>query len=163
MPTFELTKEASEIQEAVLLPEDWYPFEITEDPKMEANKVLKNEGSDAPKAGYNLVIKLACLDETPEFHRRSFMVWLPFPNEGDKGNYTPMGQTMEDSKIERIVEFVEAFGGEIEGASFALSKGAKGKLFVIQGLDQAGVKIVNSINSFAGAHPMDGGDGEVPF
>ena len=163
MPTFELTKDASDIQEAVLLPEDWYPFEVTEDPTMEANKVLKEMGSDDPKAGYNMVVKLACLDDTPEFNRRSFTVWLPFPNEGDKGRYTPIGQTMEDSKIERIIELVTAFGGEVEGASFNLSKGMKGRLYVIQQLDQAGVNMRNSINSFAGAKPITEEGDEVPF
>lgn len=167
MPTFELTKDASDIQEAVLLPEDWYPFEVVEDPAMEANKALKEGGSEALKAGYNMVVKLACLDPTPEFIRRPFTVWLPFPNEGDKGKYTPIGQTVEDSKIERIVELVTAFGGEVEGASFNLSKGMKGQLYVTQGLDQAGVSIRNSINNFAGAKPFGGSEeedgGDVPF
>lgn len=154
MPTFELPKNIDEIQEPELMPEDWYPFEISEDPTQEPNNAMKEGGPSAEKAGFNIVVKVRCIEPTPEYQGRPFTVWLPLPTEADASNYTPIGQTMEDSKMGRIAEFVVGFGGATEGSSVALSKGLRGQLYVTQGLDQSGQNVRNQIDSFAGARPF---------
>ncbi len=160
--TFNLGKDAGDIQEAELMPTDWYNFEISGDPEQEPNKVLKavNEGDevDTPeKAGYNIVVNLRSISDTPEFNGRPFRMWLPLPTEADKSNYTPIGQTVEDSKVERIAQFASTFSGvDVEGDTISLGKGMKGSLYVNQQLDQSGQNLRNSIDPFAGARPFDG-------
>ena len=154
MATFSMGKDVGDIQEPELLPEDWYSFEIVEEPKHAPNKAMKDGGASAEKAGYNIVVSLKCLDETPEFLGRPFTVWLSLPTEADKTRRTPMGQTMEDSKIQRNSEFALAFGGEVEGENISLEKGLRGMLYVTQQMDQSRQNFMNSINIFAGARPI---------
>jgi len=155
MATFNLGKDVDDIQEPELMPEDWYPFEIAEEPEQAPNNAMKEGGPEAEKAGFNIVIQLRCDDDTPEYKGRPFWLYLPLPTEGDSSRYTPIGMTMEDSKMQRIKEFAEAFSNsKIEGSEFSLSKGMKGMLYVTQGLDQSGQNLRNQIDAFAGARPI---------
>jgi hypothetical protein len=174
MATFEMTKDVGDTQEPKLLPIDWYPCEITKDPTKEDNNVKKavdagQDVEDPDKAGQNLVLNVKVLSDVPEYNNRPFRLWLPFPNEADAGRYTPLGQTMEDAKTDRIAEFVSAFNGEdAEGRQVSLNVGQKAMLHIVQGPNQAGTGMQNSINTFSGAKPIDGdgavrGDQDIPF
>lgn len=156
MATFNMGKDAGDIQEPELLPEDWYPFEITEEPAVAPNRAMKDGGADADKAGYNIVVHVACLDETPEFLGRPFTVWLLVPTEKDKVERNRMGQTKEDAKIQRNTQFTEAFGGEVDGENISLEKGLRGMLYVIQQVGQDGQTLENSISFFTEAKPYSG-------
>lgn len=156
MATFDLGKDASDVQEPELLPQEWYPFVITEDPIQEPNRKMKDGGPTADGAGFNVVVKLVCADETPEYNGRPFRVWLPLPAPGDDEKYTPVGMKVSDSKIRNIDNFQFGFTGErLEGNAFALSAGMSAQLYVNQQLDQTGTTLRNGIDNFAGSKPID--------
>lgn len=172
MPTFNLGKDAGDVQEPELMPMDWYNFEISADPEQEPNKwssalangdetVNTNKGPlpvDPTRTGYNIVVNLRTISDVPEFNGRPFRVWIPLPTEYDKTHYTPIGQTLEDSWVERAAQFASAFSGvNVDGDTVDLSAGMKGMLYVNQQLDQSGQNMRNNIDYFAGARPYDGG------
>lgn len=158
--TFDLGIEVDDIQEAQLLPTDWYTFELADLPKKMPNKAMK-KGPGEEGAGYNLVLKLKtyCPDQ-PEFNGRSFgdgNIYLPFPNDDDDGRFTPQGQPLKDSKAERIFEFATRYGAT-SGSQGTFRKGALAKLYVIQTISDFGAskgQVVNQIDTFAGVKPAD--------
>lgn len=179
MPTFDMNKDAGDIQEAEIMPEDWYTFEIADEPEQVANAHMKalsdgkanlpnysNPGAPGPdadetRAGYNILLKLKVVNDDPRFNGRPFRIWLPLPiQDHDAKRFTPIGQTQEDSKMERLVEFAAAFNDcPVEGSSVSFDKGQCANLYVQQELARNGEDMINSINTFSGAKPVLTDDG----
>jgi len=109
MAVFQMTKAASELQSAVVLDADWYEMEITEEPQVEPNKKLTELGGEADGAGFNIVLRLACVD--PQFHGRSFTKWLSMANPSDANKFTKNGQCYTDWKEMNIRLESAAFQG----------------------------------------------------
>ncbi len=152
MSTFGLTKKASDVEEGINVPEDWYNLEILEEPEKVQNKKATQGLSEADGAGENIVLNLRLNHEDPRYDGRRFRVWLPYPNETDKTTYGVGGQTKEDSKLELIIAVYAAFAGldptSVEGDEVEFSLGDKAEFYVTQGLDQQGVKVVNEVSVF---------------
>lgn len=173
--TFRFTKPVDEIEEAVLLPEDWYEMEIIEEPSIEPNstlrEALKKNGleynpkippteamqeamlrliQEDEKCGLNLRLILKTESPDDEYNGRRLMLWLPWPSEPDDERYDMRGQKVADAKMSRIVEFVQAFGGTTDGEDITLSKGLKGCCYVTQQKARDSEEILNSIDMFAG-------------
>jgi len=144
MTTFEFNKRIDEIEEPVLLPEDWYPFRISEEPELAENKA---------KTGKNLVIRLECISDNPIYKGRIFTIWLAWPSVEDSSSYTARGENLYDLKMRRIAGFVEAFEGSVQGSTIDIVRGGRGLAYVTVGLDQQGKGPVNSIDSFSGFKP----------
>lgn len=163
MSTLDLGKSQDEIEAPVLMPEEWYPFEITKDPEVKPNAMM-GENPEDPKAGHNWVVNLVTIDAAePEFNGRRFTLWLGVPKPADNDLYTGNGQKIYDSKMERIIDFVENFGGSVDGAEVALKEGLRGQCYVLQGIGQSG-DVENKIDIFnSGYKPYEGeGGGAVP-
>ena len=145
MATFNLGKDVGGIEQPELMAEDWYPFVISAEPEKQPNNAKKAD-PNSEKAGDNIVVKLSCLSEDPRFTSRALTAWLPLPAPGDDEKRTPLGMTVEDSKIERIAAWAEAFSGaQVEGEDVSLNAGQKAMVYVTQGLDMAKANMVNSI------------------
>ena len=140
MATFKLPKNVDEVTEGVDLPEDWYECRLVKDPVVDLNRKAKDAGltaeSDASAfaevdgAGKNLVLELRVQSSVPEYHGRPLRTWLPIPMPGDDSRYTPLGQTQEDSKMQRMMEVFEAFGSPIEDDEATLEPGASAMFYV---------------------------------
>jgi hypothetical protein len=175
MATFVMPKSVDDVQEGELLPEDWYVCRISKEPTLEKNKALvaleKGEiqpgDPKAEKVGHNIVIQVRTVSDIPEHNGRMFTIWLPTPSDGDDNRYDGRGQTYLDSKLARIGEFASAFAGgaSVEGSDVDFYEGQMAQLYVIQQLDQSGIKMTNSVNSFAGARPVEDAtsDDGTPF
>jgi len=158
MATFDVNGDLDNIQEAVLLPNDDYAVIITQDPVREPNKVMREEGADADKAGYNIILRTRVYDpEVPEAHGRMFTIYLPLPNDTDEGKYTPQGQAAKDSKLDRIKNAAGAFSGDGSGTVVNFEAGMMAVAKVIQKVDRNdSSKKVNEINAFAGLTEYEG-------
>lgn len=168
MGTFKVGKSVDDIEEPVLMPVDWYEFEISEEPVLKHNNALNNmipeDASDQEvleaieqneKAGLNLVISLR--SESPEalFDGRRLTAWLPYPSIPDEERYDGRGQKVYDAKFTRITDFVTKFGGSMEEnengeTEITLVKGMKGCCYVTQGKIPDREELGNSIDIFAG-------------
>lgn len=163
MTTFKFHKDINEVEEPILLPADWYDFEIADEPNLAPNatlfdvigestdpEVIENALNSDPKAGYNLVIPLVV--ESPEdiYNGRKFRVWLPWPSEQDENRWDAKGQKVADGKMTRLAAFADAFGGSVDGDEIDLRKGLKGCLYVKQEKNPKSGEIGNSIDWFAG-------------
>jgi hypothetical protein len=175
MGTFAFPKPMSDVSDAILLPKDWYNVEITEDPTIEPNKVLKElagakevDLSDATdetisqllsedeKAGYNLVVKMKTEDPDPRYTNYPLTLWLSFPTKADENKFY-RGQSQADSKQQRIAAFIKAFGGQInKDGTFDLYHGMKGKIMVVQGQNPQTGEFTNSVDSFSGFMKYEG-------
>lgn len=140
MAELEFGKSVDEIEEAILLPEGWRTMELMDDPKVEPNAAFKDD-PNGEKAGHNWLVHLATVDEDPAYNGRRFTLWLGIPKEADKKEYTQSGQKVYDTKMQRIVDFVEAFGGHINGARVSINQGAKGQCYVLQQIAKGGNNI----------------------
>lgn len=154
MSTFEFSKDVDDIEEPLLLPEDWYTVQIFKEPEILPNNKMKVD-PEQEGAGHNLVVKLKTTDQEPEFNGRVLTVWLPWPGPNDEEIYTGKGQKQSDAKMERVVEFALAFGGEVDGKKISLATGLEGSCYIVQGLDQAGKDVINSIDTFSGFRSID--------
>lgn len=191
MATFNVGIGKDDIQEGVLLPEDWYTMEIVEEPFEDKNSHWKAAGEslsfkDASqineKTGKNIVIRLTVESEAPEFQGRRFTKWLPLPNPADEGKYMSDGQPKADWKAKTIHTWVEAFGGLSEGKEVSLGKGQKAFVYVLQEPDNRegfDGKITNTISMNVnpralggvgagsplgeGAPTLSGGENDLPF
>ena len=155
MTTFNMTKKAEDIEGGVLVPEDWYPLEILEeplDPQETPNKKKLAGLSEAEGAGENIILNLRLNDDDPVYDGRRFRIWLPYPNETDKKTYGLGGQTKEDAKNELIRDVYAAFAGlnpeDVEGDEVEFSLGDKAEFYVVRSLDQQGVKEINVVDVF---------------
>ncbi len=152
MSRFELTKKASDVEEGINVPEDWYALEILEEPVKEQNKKAAQGLSEAEGAGENIVLNLRLNHEDPRYDGRRFRVWLPYPNETDRKTFGVGGQTKEDSKLELILAVYAAFAGldpkNVEGDEVEFSLGDRAEFYVTQALDQQGEKVINEVSVF---------------
>lgn len=153
MGTYNVGIGKNDIQEAVLLPEDWYVMEIVKDSK-DKNRAWKDAGEHLPileagrinkKAGENIVLKLKVISDIPEFNNRRLTKYLPLPNDLDTGEFTGRGIPKADDKAEVIYAWVEAFCGLVEGSEASFSPGQKALVYILQGQDLEG-KPTNEIS-----------------
>lgn len=162
MATFNVGIGKEDIQEPVLLEEDWYTMEITKDPYETKNKAWTDAGEDLSleeayavdeKAGKNIVLHLKIISDIPEAHGRTFTKWLPLPNAMDEGRYMNDGQPRADWKAAVIHKWVEAFGSA-EGADVTMNVGSKGLVYVIREKDRQTEKQVNGISMNVDPRPI---------
>lgn len=156
MATFNVGIGREDIQEGVLLPEDWYTMQLSRDPYEDKNGAWKEAGEhlsldDAykinPKAGKNIVVHLKVVSDIPEFDGRAMTKWLSLPHKYDESQHMNDGQPKADWKASVIHKWVEAFGGISEGAEVSFSEGQKALVYVISEKDrQDDQKLVNSIS-----------------
>lgn len=175
MATFNVSIGKDDVQEGVLLPEDWYTMEIIREPYEDKNSHWKGAGENLsfseahainPKAGKNIVVPLRVESEIPEFSGRGFTKWLPLPNAGDENLFMNDGQPKADWKAGVIHIWVESFGGVAEGAEVSLGKGQKGFVYVLQEPDNregSDGKIVNAISMNVNPRALGGGGSGSPL
>lgn len=163
MPTFESSKKVSEIQEAKLLPEDWYLTRIVKDPKEVPNNARKKGSEVVDGGGINWQITMRVQHDNPDYHGRPLLVSLPVPCE-DKDEDGKVieetminqvsGRTVYDEKYERLAQWCAAFAGFDfdsmgDETSLELSQGSEAMIYVNQGPDfRDPNKITNSIDIF---------------
>ena len=132
--TFNVGIGKEDIQEGILLPEDWYTMEIIREPYEDKNSPWKGAGESLSfedahainsKAGKNIVVPLQVHSDIAEFNGRGFTKWLSLPHAKDENLFMNDGQPKADWKAEVIHKWVEAFGGVSEGAEVSLGKGQK--------------------------------------
>jgi hypothetical protein len=147
MPTFSFAKPIEDVEEPVLLEEDWYLARIAKAPSLEPNKA-KQEDPESEKAGDNLVIALGLIEG--EANGRRFTLYLPWPSAKDENLYDGIGMKQSDAKMERIADFVTKFGGVSDGTDVMIEENMEGYVYVTRGLDQQGQRMLNSVDPFAG-------------
>lgn len=152
MATYNVGIGKEDIQQPVLLPEDWYMMELQKD-SLAKNNAWKTAGEHLPldqaiqkdpKAGENLVLQLKVVSDTPEFSGRYLTKYLPWPNPHDEGQFTGRGQPKGDAKAEVIYTWVKALSGLAEGQEISLAPGQKCLVYIVQEKDQNG-QLTNSI------------------
>lgn len=156
MATFNVSIGKEDIQEGVLLVEDWYTMEISRDPYEDKNGAWKEAGEGLsleevfkinPKCGKNIVVNLRVTSDTPEFDGRTLTKWLPLPHAFDEGQHMNDGQPKADWKAATIHKWVEAFGGVSEGAEISFAEGQKALVYIITETDRMDdSKQMNSIS-----------------
>jgi len=186
LATFNVGKGKDDIQEGILLPEDWYTAEISKEPYEDKNGAWKEVGeglslADAFKlnerCGSNILLNLRVKTDDPETDGRSLTKWLPLPNEFDEGRFMNDGQPRADWKAGIIHKWVEAFGGNQDGAEVSFAEGQKALIYVVEEVDRLdNSKRVNAISMNVdpraigssglvednGQDPLDGGIGLLP-
>jgi hypothetical protein len=140
MATLKFNKNFNDIVEGKVLPEDWYECRLVKEPVVDVNSKARNAGlsmnsepsefESVDGAGKNLILDLRVQSEVPEYHGRPLRTWLPVPMPGDDSRFTPLGQSQEDSKMQRIMEVIEAFGGEIGDDEVHLEPGSSAMFYV---------------------------------
>lgn len=174
MPTFKFRKNVDEVEEPELMPVDWYPVELYEDPTLEANATLRDAVDDLKdtkavdaalkadeKAGFNMILRLAVESEDPRFDGRKLRLWLPYPSEYDLERYDSRGMLVYDAKMERIIKFAEKFGSGPEGDEVDIYAGMKGRVYIEQRRSQNREGLENAISMFAGFKSYDEEDGWI--
>jgi len=171
-----LPKSFDDVAEAVLLDEDWYEMRLL-DTKLTPNGALKEfmkergikaktrdalydaaaeahayQNDNGQYAGLNWVLNLKTVSPDKMVNGRSFRVYLGVPNKGDDKRVTPLGQTVEDAKMERIMKHLEAFQQEVAGDSAELVPGATAMFYVVQRFSDYSQKDENTID--IGTDPM---------
>jgi len=147
MPTFTFSKPIEDVEEPILLEEDWQRAKIAAPPAIAPNKA-KQADPESEKAGDNLEIALCLLEG--EANGRRFKLYLPWPSLADEGKYDGIGMKVSDAKMERIADFTVKFGGIVEGTDVMLEENMEGYVYVTRGLDQQGQRMINSVDPFAG-------------
>ena len=160
MPTFSFAKPIDDIEDAVVLEEDWRRARIAKAPTIEPNK-KKQSDPDQEGAGDNLVVSLALAGG--EGTGRRFKLYLPWPSAADEDLYDGIGMKVSDAKMERIADFTVKFGGISDGTDIMLEEGMEGFVYVTRGLDQSGQRMVNSVDPFAGFKSVEDFTEEVRF
>ena len=174
--TFNVGIGKEDIQEPVLLAEDWYQAEITREPYEDKNAAWKTAGEDLEideaysineKVGKNIVINTKLISDIPEAHGRTFTKWLPLPNKFDEGQYMNDGQPRPDWKADIIHKWAEAFGGGSDGAEASLGKGQKAMIYIVVGKDMDEETDINQISMNVDPRNLDIGksglEGEEVF
>jgi len=157
MATFDLGMDVDDVQEAQLLPEDWYNCEVVTDPEQQPNKAMKGGGPDADKAGFNIVLRLRVVDSLPEYNGRQFTMWLPLPNDSDDGVFAG-GQPARDSKVARIAGVASALSGEsVKGSEATIVEGMRARFLITQKIDNRdGQTLRNELAPFTPPRPIGG-------
>jgi hypothetical protein len=145
---FKFIKSANDIQGAVLLEEGFYLMRIVSEPEILPNRKKKDGMSEEDGAGDNLVLKLRIQSDDPVENGRAFTKYLPMPKESDANDYDRFtGQPALDKKMERIVAWVEAFGGTVDEDEFDLASGAEAYVWVCQRAGQGeGAGLINDLD-----------------
>ncbi len=146
MPTFSFAKPIEDVEEPILLEEDWYRARIVTVPEIKPNK-KKQADPEQEGAGDNLEISLMLLGGEAEGRR--FKLWLPWPSLADEDLYDGRGMKVSDAKMERIADFTVKFGGVSDGTDIVLEENMEGYVFVTRGLDQQGSTVINNVDTFA--------------
>ena len=147
MSELEFGKSIDEIEAPELLPEGWYEMEVTQEPEVLPNEAFKNNPADE-KAGHNWVVRMKTVADEPIYDGRRFTIWLGVPKKEDENKYTSQGQKIYDAKMQRIVGFVEAFGGLTSGKSVSLRMGSHGQCYVLQQINKQSNVVENTIDIF---------------
>jgi len=147
MPTFSFNKPIEDVEEPILLEEDWYRARIMAPPAIEPNK-KKQADPEQDGAGDNLVISLMLLEN--EANGRRFKLWLQWPSLADEDSYDGRGMKKSDAKMETIADFTTKFGGVSDGTDIMLEENMEGYVYVTRGLDQQGQSMINNVDPFAG-------------
>jgi len=180
MATFNVGIGEEDIQEPILMPEDWYVMEINKEPYEDKNKAWKDAGESLnleeaskinEKAGKNIVLQLKVVSDVPEYAGRVMTKWLSLPNPNDEGQYMNNGQPKADWKASVIFTWAKAFGGMTEGEEVSFGIGQKALVYIIQGADMDGEGLVNEISMNVDPRPiseateggLSGGDDSNPF
>lgn len=139
MATFESNKSYDDIQQAELLPDDWYVVKIVKQPKLVPNNKKKAGVSEEDGARDNIVINMRVVHENPLWNGRAFTKWLPHPNtsDGDRPDYLQTGMTMEDSLLDTQRKWAKAFGGEgaVDGNKISFEPGSEAMIYIEQSFD----------------------------
>lgn len=152
--TLSFNKDVDDIEEPLLMPEEWYIFEVAKKPETRKNKAME-ENPSSEKAGHNWVVQLRSLvDEAPEFTGRIFNLNFPLPADGDDEKYTPRGMLVYDQKMERIANFCLSFQGTAVGTDVSIPIKGKGQGYMKQGIGLDG-EIVNELSPFGEFKPLD--------
>jgi hypothetical protein len=147
MSELEFGKSVDEIEAPQLLPEGWYEMEVTQEPEVLPNEAMKANPADE-KVGHNWVVRMKTASEEPMYDGRRFTIWLGVPAVKDEVKWTSNGQKVSDAKMQRIVGFVEAFGGTVGGKAVALRQGARGQAYVLQQINKQTSVIENTVDIF---------------
>ena len=148
MTVFTLPKDVDDIEEAVLLPEDFYNCVIVKEPVLKPNKKMEVGLSEEEGAGYNLIIVLKTESDDPEFAGRWFTLYFGWPTLADENKRDMRGSKISDKKMGDIIKFTLAFGGSVEGLDVILSENLRGQGYVLQEIDSRSGTLVNSISPF---------------
>lgn len=147
MPTFTFAKPIEDVEEPILLEEDWYRARIATSPTIAPNKA-KQADPESEKAGDNLEVSLRLVEG--EADGRRFKLYLPWASLEDEDKYDGIGMKVSDAKMERIADFTVKFGGVVEGTDIVLEENMEGYVYVTRGLDQQGQRMINNVDPFAG-------------
>jgi len=167
MATFNVGIGKDDIQEPILLVEDWYEAEITREPYEDKNSHWKGVGENLSlddahrvneKVGKNIVVNLKINSEIPEAHGRTFTKWLSLPNKFDEGLYMNNGQPRADWKADIIHKWAEAFGGGSEGADASFAEGQKALIYVIVEKDRDEETDINAISMNVNPRSLTAGE-----
>lgn len=170
--TFRFKKGVEDIEQPVLLEEEWYPVELTEDPSILPNNVLRDLAQQAgmdeikmddprvqrfleenEKAGFNMIWKVRVEDPDERIDGRKFTVYLPYPSDFDENRTDGRGMNVYDAKLERIADWADKFGGSVEGEEVTVSPGLKGQIYIKQDKAQNREELINTVDLFSGAKP----------
>lgn len=164
--TFAFNKPMDEVAPPVILPKDWYDVVITKEPVIRPNATLKEAVGEHPsdemiaavleqdeKAGFNLVVEFKVEHPDERFNGMTFTIWLGWPSVADENRWS-RGQKKSDSKMLRIADLVEKFGGSIQGTEFILTEGMKGCVYIDTRAVENSDKLDNFVDVFgAGFKP----------
>ena len=176
MAEFEFLKDMDDIEEPVLLSEDWYTVRVVDQPELKKNAAARDGKAYEDGAGMNLEIPVRVVSEIPEENGRRFRLYIPYPVEEDLQHYDARGQLKYDAKLERLKNFCESFTKcHIEGNKISIAVGAEGKIYITQSMDQQGTQMTNSFDLFSGFKRVDAderllaearedlGEDDIPF
>jgi hypothetical protein len=175
-----LPKSFDEVTEATLLDEDWYEMRLVKPPTVLPNGALKQwmkendisakgdklyevaaqagqyQNTAGQFAGLNWVLDLRTVSADKLINGRSFRVYLGIPTAEDANRVTPMGQTVQDSKMERIKKHLEAFSGGVDGAaaSAELTPGDSAMFYVVQRYSDFSARDENTIDIGSDPQPI---------
>lgn len=150
MPTFSFPKPIEDVEEPILLDEDWYNCRIYKKPEIKANKAMR-EDPQSENAGKNLEIAVKLTGNAAEGSEgRMFILYVPWPSEKDEGKYDIRGMKLVDAKMQRIAEITEGFGGVIDGTDFILEENMEGFIFVNRQVSIETGELINGVHLFSG-------------
>ncbi len=147
--TLRFGKRVDAIEKPILLPDDWYTVQVIKKPKVVDNAAKKAD-KDSEDAGENWVVDIRVVSKDPTFSGREFSLFFPLPRPGDEERYDRNGQRLEDAKMERIVKFIEKFGGDVGEETVTLGVGCRGGIHIQQRIDSRTGEIGNNPDMFGG-------------
>ena len=168
-----MPKSFEDVTEAILLDEDWYEMRLIKKallPNGALKKYIADEGIKAKTpdelysvaaaakdftaesygkvqvAGLNYMLSVKTVSQDKMVNGRAFRIYLPVPNVGDDKKVTPLGQTVEDSKMEKIGKHLIAFGQLAEGDQADFTPGDSAMFYVVQRFSDFSGKDENTID-----------------